>query len=161
MDELREKGNSEFKQCNFKKAYNYYTKAIDTAFESLNLNGIDKNPEESIETISFIKSNECLQKCYNNRSQCNLKLSNFEEALEDANKVLIAVPDDTKALFRRCQAYKELNKLEEAMRDTRRLISIDPKNKQFIDFIQSLTRLIQDKVTLHFSSFFYYKSYQL
>jgi tetratricopeptide (TPR) repeat protein len=145
MNELREKGNAEFKLNNFKKAYNYYTKAIDSAFESLNLND-DKKIEESIEAISLIKSNDCLQKCYNNRAQCNLKLSNFEEALEDANKILTAVPDDTKALFRRCQANKELNKLEEAMKDARRLIQMDPKNKQFIDFIQGLTRLIQDKV---------------
>jgi tetratricopeptide (TPR) repeat protein len=61
--------------------------------------------------------------------------------------VLTAVPDDPKALFRRAQANKELNKLDEALKDARRLVSIDPKNKQFIDFIQVLTKVIQDRTT--------------
>ena len=58
----------------------------------------------------------------------------------------MAVSEDTKALFRRSQANKELNKLDEALRDAKRLISLDPKNKQFFDHIQSLTKYIQDKV---------------
>ena len=60
--------------------------------------------------------------------------------------MLLAVPDDTKALFRRSQAYKQLNRLDDASKDARRLVAIEPKNKQFIDYIQSLNRTIQDKV---------------
>lgn len=142
MEELKEKGNSEFKLNNFTKAYNYYTKAIDTAFESLKLND---NSENSIELSNLIKSNDCIQKCYNNRSQCSLKLKNYSDAVDDANRVLSAFPDDTKALFRRSQANRELGKFQESMSDARRLMSIEPKNKTFIEHIQSLTRLIQDK----------------
>lgn len=64
--------------------------------------------------------------------------------------VLLANSDDTKALFRRSQAYRELNKFDESLRDAKRLISIDPKNSQFISYIQGLTRLIQDKVSFFF-----------
>jgi len=60
--------------------------------------------------------------------------------------VLLALSDDTKALFRRSQANLALNKLDDALKDARRLVSLEPKNKQFIDFIQSLTKIIQDKV---------------
>jgi hypothetical protein len=60
----------------------------------------------------------------------------------------MAFPNDTKALFRRSQAYKELNRLEESLNDAKRLISIEPKNKECIELIQSLTRLIQEKVCL-------------
>ena len=63
--------------------------------------------------------------------------------------VLSAFPDDTKALFRRSQANRELGKFQESMSDARRLMSIEPKNKTFIEHIQSLTRLIQDKVKLN------------
>ena len=57
-----------------------------------------------------------------------------------------ATPEDTKALYRRTQAYKGMNKLEEALRDAKRLLSLDPKNKQFIEYIQGLNKVIQDKV---------------
>ncbi len=58
-----------------------------------------------------------------------------------------AAPDDTKALFRRTQALQGLNRLDDSLRDAKRLLNIDPKNKQFIEYIQKLTRVIQDKVT--------------
>lgn len=56
------------------------------------------------------------------------------------------MPNDTKALFRRCQANKELNKLEDALMDAKRLLSIEPINKPGIELMQQLTRVIQDKV---------------
>ncbi len=62
--------------------------------------------------------------------------------------------DDCKALFRRCQAYKELNRFDDALKDARRLVALDPKNKQFIDFIQSLNRTIQDKVNNFLSDYY-------
>ena len=64
--------------------------------------------------------------------------------------MLTAVPDDTKALFRRCQANKELGKLEDALMDAKRLLSIEPTNKPGIELMQQLTRVIQDKVSYSF-----------
>ena len=81
MDELKEKGNAELKLNNFVKAYNYYTDAI----ESLKLSDYSDN---STKLSSLIKSNDCLYKCYNNRSQFSLKLKNFSSALDDANRGL-------------------------------------------------------------------------
>ncbi len=70
MDEnLRKLGNKQFELKNYNDAHKFYTMAIN-----------------SIEgSASLIESNETLQKCFNNRSQCNLKLKNFKEALQDAN----------------------------------------------------------------------------
>lgn len=93
----------------------------------------------------MLKKDDCLVKCFNNRAQCYIKLESFKKAIEDANKVILANADDTKALFRRSQALKELNRFDESLRDAKRLIQIEPKNNQFIQYIQSLTRLIQDK----------------
>lgn len=59
--------------------------------------------------------------------------------------MLLATPNDTKALFRRSQALKELGRLEESLLEARKLITIDPKNKDGIELIQSLTRLVQDR----------------
>ena len=82
MEELREKGNAEFKLNNFTNAYNYYSEAIELAIESLKF----KNNSDNLitELSALIKSNECLRKCYNNRSQCNLSLKKFDEAMQDA-----------------------------------------------------------------------------
>lgn len=146
IDELKEQGNIEFKACNYRKAVNYYTKAIDTAFASLKLE-LDEHESspQSSDIQSVISSNECVHKCYNNRAQCNLKLEEWEEVLNDTNKVLASLSNDAKALFRRSQAYKELNKLEDAMLDARRLMQMEPKNPAFIQHIQLLTKFIQIK----------------
>lgn len=154
MEELKESGNEAFKQSQYKKAVQYYTQAIDTIgidFDKLSLdtNNLISSPstsEDTIKLVDEIKSNACLQKCFNNRSQCYLKLGNFKKALADSTKVLLAVPNDTKALFRRSQSLKELGRLEEALIEAKKLITFDPKNRDGIDLIQSLTRLIQDKV---------------
>lgn len=150
MEELRESGNEAFKQSQFKKAIQYYTQAIETLgvdFEKLSIDKdalIEDVADEKL--VEQIKSNACLQKCFNNRSQCHLKLGSFKKALSDASKVLLAVPSDTKALYRRSLALKELGRLEESLLEAKKLITIDPKNRDAIELIQSLTRLIQDKV---------------
>ena len=180
MEELREQGNASFKASEFRKARQHYTRAIELAFDSLSLESTDLSTmladmDEKV-LSEKLRANECLQKCFNNRSQCNLKLEKYTEAYEDASKgfsiifnheemkkkkqncilierrnnqikVLLASPDDTKALFRRCQALKQLQRLDEAMRDARRLLTIEPNNKPAVDFIQSLSRYIHDKVS--------------
>lgn len=141
-NELREQGNESFKQSQFKKAVNYYSQAIHTILDPLNI----KETDEDLGSLqNVLKKDDCLVKCFNNRAQCYIKLESFKKAIEDANKVILANADDTKALFRRSQALKELNRFDESLRDAKRLIQIEPKNNQFIQYIQSLTRLIQDK----------------
>ena len=45
---------------------------------------------------------------------------------------LEALPNDTKALFRRCQGQEKLGRLEAAFRDARTLIHIEPKVQYMI-----------------------------
>jgi hypothetical protein len=59
--------------------------------------------------------------------------------------VLLAIPDDTKALFRRCQAHRELERLDDAMQDAKRLMQIDARNKESVDLMQALNKLILQK----------------
>ncbi len=88
MNDLKEKGNDAFKQMQFKIASNYYTQAIDTVFETDK--SFELHTEEELSNLQkLLKSNDCLQKCYNNRSQCNLNLGNFKEAADDATKCRI------------------------------------------------------------------------
>ena len=141
-NELREQGNESFKQSQFKKAVNYYSQAIFSVLDPLNIKEAD---EDLTKLQNILKTDDCLVKCFNNRAQCYLKLEKHKHVVDDANKVLLANSDDTKALFRRSQAYKELNKFEESLRDAKRLIQLEPKNAQFVTYIQGLTRIITDK----------------
>lgn len=85
MNDLKEKGNDAFKQNHFRKAINYYTQAIDSVFESDK--ALDQQTEEELVSLQkLIKSNDVLQKCFNNRSQCHLKLGDYQEAIDDATK---------------------------------------------------------------------------
>ncbi|CAF0749986.1 unnamed protein product [Brachionus calyciflorus] len=150
MNDLREQGNTAFKQCKYQLAIQYYTQAIETISPELEKLKIDaditsNDTENLIQFKQLIKSNDCLHKCLNNRSQCHLKLENYKDAVSDASKVLLAVPDDTKALYRRSFAFRELNRMEESMRDAKRSLIIDPKNKESLELMTSLNRLIQDK----------------
>lgn len=84
MEELKERGNGAFKDNQFKKAVHYYTQAIETLGLDVDKLSID-DPGPNIVLVDQLKSNVCLQKCFNNRSQCYLKLGSFKKALNDAN----------------------------------------------------------------------------
>ncbi|WAR16167.1 UN45B-like protein [Mya arenaria] len=65
---------------------------------------------------------------YKNRSMCQLKLDKYEKAVADATESLELVPNDPKALYRRCLAYEKLDRLEEAYKDAGMLLKVEPKN---------------------------------
>ena len=82
-NELREQGNEAFKQSQFKKAANYYSQAIYSVLNPLNI----KEADEDLSNLqSLLKGNDCLVKCFNNRAQCYLKLESYQKAVDDANK---------------------------------------------------------------------------
>lgn len=141
--ELRENGNAAFKTGQFKKASKLYSEAIemilDRELKTINPDG------DSPAFISLMKVNECLLKSYNNRTQCFLNMEKWQNAIDDATKILHSTPDDAKALYRRSQAYQGVSKYAEALRDAQFLISMEPNNKTFIEYIQKLNKTIQIK----------------
>lgn len=81
---------------------------------------------------------------YKTSSVCfyELYILSFFSALE-------IVPDDPKALYRRCQAYEKLNKAEEAYKDAAALMKSDPKNTAVQPILKRLNPIIQEKVILN------------
>ncbi len=61
--------------------------------------------------------------------------------------VLSVSPRDKKALFRRCQAYSELNNLEKSMEDIIALISLEPENNLFMEWFDKTRALIEQQKT--------------
>lgn len=56
-------------------------------------------------------------------------------------------PSDVKALFRRCQAYEQLEKYSEAFKDARAVNHLDPKNSAIQPVLRKLNVKLQEIVS--------------
>nr|KAF7427020.1 hypothetical protein H0235_006714 [Vespula pensylvanica] len=121
--EWKEKGNEEFNKGNWTEALSCYTNALKLI------------KEENAEKAIF----------YKNRAAVYLKLQNYNKAIKDCDEALKICPKDPKALFRRCQALEALERFEEAYRDARYIISVDPSNKAIQPIIARLHEIVQDR----------------
>jgi len=68
--------------------------------------------------------------CYLNLAACLLKLKDWKEVIENCNKALEMEPNNAKGLFRRGQAFSELDEWEDARRDLNKALILEPNNKQ-------------------------------
>lgn len=50
---------------------------------------------------------------------------------------------DVKALFRRSQAYEALGKIDEAFKDARQILHVDPKNSAVQQCLRRLSQAIE------------------
>ncbi|CAH1772776.1 unnamed protein product [Owenia fusiformis] len=123
--ELKEEGNTYFKQGKYEDALTCYAKALSLSEEG------DK------EKATYFK----------NKAACHLKLEKYSAAIEDTTSALEISPNDPKALFRRCQAYQHLEKYEDAYKDARQLLNVDPKNAAIQPILRQLTMVIQQKTS--------------
>ncbi|CAE7546791.1 TTL3 [Symbiodinium natans] len=73
-----------------------------------------------------------------NRSQCWLKLSDFQKGLDDANACLELLPEHVKSLFRRATALEMLGRETEALSDFARVARVDPGNRPAVEAAQRL-----------------------
>ncbi|KAH7952766.1 hypothetical protein HPB49_000960 [Dermacentor silvarum] len=124
---VKQEGNDLFKAGDFVGALDKYTKAL-----------------------SIVDSRERAV-LLNNRAAANLKLRRYEDALKDTSEVLELNPMDVKALFRRSQAYEALGKTDEAFKDARKLLHIDPKNSAVQQWLRRLSQAI-DKIAKNAST---------
>lgn len=121
--EWKEKGNLEFNRGNWQEALCYYTNAIKLS--------VDDNFDKAV----YLK----------NRAAVHLKQLNYEKAIKDCDDALKISPNDPKALFRRCQALDALERYEEAYRDARYIINVDPGNKAIQPIIARLHEIVQER----------------
>ncbi|TRY82435.1 hypothetical protein DNTS_007885 [Danionella cerebrum] len=129
--QFKEDGNKHFQAGEIDQAIECYTKAIKSC---------KKEDKKALAVI------------YRNRSACFLKKENFSNAASDATKAIDVDPADIKALFRRCQAYEKLGKLDMAFKDVQRCSTIEPKNKTFLETLRRLGAEIQQKLKTSFST---------
>ncbi|MGK3760231.1 MAG: tetratricopeptide (TPR) repeat protein [Bacillariaceae sp.] len=64
----------------------------------------------------------------NNRAATNILLERFEDAIKDADVALILNPIYARAYIRRSSAFEKTERTEEALRDIKRALEIEPSN---------------------------------
>ena len=121
---LKEEGNSAFKAGNYEEALVKYTRALDIT---------EKETDKSL----YLK----------NRAAVYLKTENFQAVVDDCSAALEITPNDPKALYRRCQAYEALDKVDLAYNDAKAVHNVDPKNKAVEPFLVRLHAKVEAKVT--------------
>ena len=84
-------------------------------------------PEENREEFDRIS----LQ-CRANLALCQLKLSQYERAVQNCSKVLLTEASNVKCLYRRGCAYNELGDLDNAKKDLDLALKLEPENKAVI-----------------------------
>lgn len=123
-EQFKEKGNAAFNDNDYETAIAMYSQAVKLA------------ESDSRELATYLK----------NRAAAFLKKEQFEQAMGDCDRSLEIVPTDPKALFRRAQALERLERFEEAYRDARQVISIDPGNKAVVSVLERLHRVVQERL---------------
>ena len=123
-NKLKEEGNSAFKAGNYEEALVKYSRALDLT---------EKESDRSV----YLK----------NRAAVHLKTENYQAVVDDCTASLEITPSDPKALYRRCQAYEALDKVELAYNDAKAVHNVDPKNKAIEPFLMRLHAKVDAKLT--------------
>ncbi|XP_030122357.4 sperm-associated antigen 1 isoform X2 [Taeniopygia guttata] len=97
----KEKGNEAFASGDYVEAVTYYTRSLSV-----------------IPTAAV----------YNNKAQAEIKLQDWDNALEDCEKVLDMEPGNIKALMRRATVHSHLQNYQTAIEDLNKVLSVEPKN---------------------------------
>ncbi|KFV93959.1 Sperm-associated antigen 1, partial [Eurypyga helias] len=97
----KEKGNEAFAIGDYVEAVTYYSRSISV-----------------IPTAA----------AYNNKAQAEIKLQDWDSALQDCEKVLEMEPGNVKALMRRATVHKQLQNYQTAIEDLNKVLCVEPEN---------------------------------
>ncbi|XP_032247921.1 protein unc-45 homolog A isoform X1 [Phoca vitulina] len=122
-EQLRKEGNELFKCGDYEGALTAYTQAL----------GLGATPQDQAIL-------------HRNRAACHLKLEDYDKAETEASKAIEKDGGDVKALYRRSQALEKLGRLDQAVLDLQRCVSLEPKNKVFQEALRNIGGQIQEKV---------------
>merc|ERR1712048_754248 len=117
--ERKEVGSNLFRKGRIDLAMERYKKVIDL------FNYIDNFKEDN-----KIKAKDLKKTSQLNRAACQLKIHDYAAAKTSCNDALKEDSQNIKALFRRAQAELGLKNFFECMRDLKKVIEVDPQNKE-------------------------------
>ena len=124
---FKNQGNDCYRSKDYRNAIKYYTQALD----------VNQHTHDDI-TVA----------CLINRAQCNLELRNYRRCITDCKQALKLDAKNVKAVYRSARAYKQLDKVDEAIELLEYGLSMDPNNaaikpllKESVDRRQKLQEL--------------------
>jgi len=123
----KEEGNALYKDGKFPDAIVVYTRGLQVA----------TTDEEKIALL-------------NNRAACHFQDRNFRQAISDASEVLTMDENNVKALLRRGTAYENIEKIEPAIADLKKLQEISPGLPQVSQGLHRLQRMRRQKEGMTF-----------
>mmetsp|Transcript_33766 Transcript_33766/g.61472 ORF Transcript_33766/g.61472 Transcript_33766/m.61472 type:complete len:583 (+) Transcript_33766:67-1815(+) len=115
----KEVGSNHFRTGRIQMALGRYKKVI----EVFNYTDNMKEPNKT-------KAKDLKKACELNSASCQLKLKEYKEAEKHCNNVLKEEAMSVKALYRRAQAHIGLKNFMDSMADLKKLIEVDPKNRE-------------------------------
>uniref|UniRef100_A0A0F7Z9K3 Tetratricopeptide repeat protein 1 n=1 Tax=Crotalus adamanteus TaxID=8729 RepID=A0A0F7Z9K3_CROAD len=121
---LKDEGNKQFKNGEYKEAEDLYAKALRVCPASC-------SAERSI--------------LYSNRAAARMKQDKKEMAISDCSKALELNPNYIKALLRRAELYEKTEKLDEALEDYKNLLEKDPSVYQAREACMRLPKQIEER----------------
>ncbi|KAB0795552.1 hypothetical protein PPYR_12391 [Photinus pyralis] len=123
-NDLKKKGNDLFKNCQYLDSIKVYT-------DALKLYPLEHASERSI--------------VYANRAASKLHINCKESAVDDCTKSIELNPNYVRAILRRAKLYEEREKLDESLEDYKKILELDPGNKEAIMACQRLPPIINER----------------
>ncbi|XP_027356662.1 protein PHOX1-like [Abrus precatorius] len=123
--ELKEEGNRLFQKKDHEGAMLQYEKAL----KLLPKNHID---------VAHLRTN--MATCY-----MQLGLGEYPRAINECNLALGVYPTYSKALLKRANCYRVLNRIDLALRDVRLVLGVEPKNLTALELFESLGKTTEEK----------------
>ncbi|XP_041047998.1 peptidyl-prolyl cis-trans isomerase D [Carcharodon carcharias] len=124
-EDLKNLGNNFFKAQNWIMADKKYTKAL--RYTATLRDEIDDESTEKLDSVKSLES--ILLSCNLNIAACKLKLSDWNAAIESCDEALEINQSNTKALYRRAQAWQAKKDYDQALDDLKKAQEITPEDK--------------------------------
>ncbi|XP_040005867.1 tetratricopeptide repeat protein 1 [Xiphias gladius] len=121
---LKEKGNSQFKAGDWLEAEHSYTEALVLC------------------PVCFSRERAIL---FSNRAAARLHLDLKDRAISDCTRAIELNPDYVRALLRRAELYEQMEKLEEALEDYKKVLDRDPNQTSARQACMRLPQQIQER----------------
>uniref|UniRef100_A0A3Q4H4H7 peptidylprolyl isomerase n=1 Tax=Neolamprologus brichardi TaxID=32507 RepID=A0A3Q4H4H7_NEOBR len=134
-EDVKIMGNNLFKSQDWKGAVKKYSKAL----RYLEVCG------EQVEEEAQKKLEPTALSCYLNTAACKLKMQLWQEALDSCNEALELSEGNTKALFRRAQAWQGLKEYNKAMSDLKKAQETAPEDKAITNELKKVHLKIQEE----------------
>nr|XP_027202035.1 tetratricopeptide repeat protein 1-like [Dermatophagoides pteronyssinus] len=131
--DLKLEGNQQFKLGNYEKSIRFYLDSLDLCTEQNDDNNDNDNDRQTIVIL------------YSNLAAAKDHLQLYDEAIEYCDKALAINDSHSKAIIRRAQLYRKLDKLDESMADYKRFVELNPDDKSILPIIHELQCQIDER----------------